>query len=231
MALTGKGTIRMRTISTLILAVLAAGGAPERTPRSAVTGHPTADVDPPARDESASSALPQDPAFDPVRVDSLADRAVCFVGSRYVVLEQGVEEVGSDLFIRPTDVPNSGDLCDTDSLGGDIVLRNQSAQYFLGLKNNLLFTDDGTGPSGRVLTIYDLTKRDTVFQLPGYDLVGWSNGITLRLWKEAGHGQSVAGMCPDTAYGPYPGLDSLVLLDLRTLRLRPTGEFRCYFRS
>jgi hypothetical protein len=132
--------------------------------------------------------------------------------------------VGSDLFVRVA--PQDSQLaCQPDSMPGDIVLRNRFADYFGGLKGDLLFINSTTGP-GDDLSIYDLKQRRFVFELGGYKIEGWPDTVTVRLWKETDAG--VAGICPDTVQG---GIDSLLQLDLRTFALAATGKFRCGFRT
>ena len=163
--------------------------------------------------------------------------ATCWAGTRYVVVARDLaDQVGEDLHVRPRGALTVEPPCAADSLPGDIVFRtgdvvgrHPDAQYFLGLKGDLLLAGDGTG--GRTdLYVYDLQKRAKVLEVDGIDDTDlrWPGPTTLTVWVTKAHGEGAAAAgCPDTLPANPPQLDSLMSLDLGALTLGSRGPFRC----
>ena len=163
-------------------------------------------------------------AFDAVTADK-TDRVVCYHHARYIVVQRRGKEVGSDLFVRPA---TSG-RCEPDSLPGDFVWRNKDAEYFLGLRGDVLFIDSGTGPDFRGLIVINLRTRR---QLLHTDYVGTPiagpDSFTIGVWRGSELPKLAPG-CPDT--GMIPGIDSLFWIDLRSGVLRFGNRTRCAGRT
>src|SRR6266702_3560890 len=136
----------------------------------------------------------QGEAFDAVTADK-TDRVVCYHHARYIVVQRRGKEVGSDLFVRPA----ASGRCEPDSLPGDFVWRNKDAEYFLGLRGDVLFIDSGTG------TDYVGTP------------IAVPDSFTIGVWRGSELPKLAPG-CPDT--GMIPGIDSLFWIDLRSGVLR-----------
>ncbi len=181
----------------------------------------------PPPEVGAVPAIARRLGFDSVR-SVRSPEGSCYMSTRYTVFQLSLHNsVGSDLFVRVA--PQDSQLaCRPDSMPGDIVLRNRFADYFGGLKGDLLFINSTTGP-GDALSIYDLRERRFVFELRDYAIESWPDTMTVRLWRETNLvGREVAGICPDTMQG---GIDSLWELDLRTFTLAAVGKSRCAFRQ
>src|ERR1041385_568158 len=163
--------------------------------------------------------------FDPVTRDTMRPGVICYHHIRYIVVARRVMEVGSDLFIRPA---RSG-RCDADSLPGDIVLRNHDAEYFLGLRGDLLFIDSGTGPDFRGLIIVDLRTQRRLLQTDYVrDVIPGPDAFTVGVW----HGYELTQLapgCPKTDM--IPGVDSLFWVDLRSGSMRFAQRTRCAARQ
>ena len=173
----------------------------------------------------AISVHAQASPFDPVTRDTVGRGITWYHHVRYIVVERPVMEVGSDLFIRPA----RSHRCDADSLPGDIVLRNQDAEYFLGLRGDLLFIDSGTGPDSRGLILMDLRTQRRLLQTDYVgDVVSGPDAFTVGVW----HGYELtqpAGGCSKTDM--IPGVDSLFWIDLRSGGTRFAGRTRCAERQ
>jgi len=163
-------------------------------------------------------------AFDPVRADK-TDRVVCYHHRRYIVVQRRATEVGSDLFVRPA----ASGRCEPDSLPGDFVWRNKDAEYFLGLRGDVLFIDSGTGPDYRGLIVIDLRTRRHLLHTDyvGTPIAG-PDSFTIGVWRGSELPKLAPG-CPDT--GMLPGIDSLFWIDLRSGVLRFAKRTRCAGRT
>ncbi len=113
---------------------------------------------PNSQSEAPATTVPATVRETALGFDTVVARQIpggtCYAGARYVVVARDrAEEVGADLYIRPRGVLNAEPPCAADSVAGDIVFRtgdvvgrHPDAQYFLGLKGDLLLAGDGTGP-------------------------------------------------------------------------------------
>ena len=176
----------------------------------------------------AQEPFPTEQLFDPVRVDTTsAPPARCYIHARYIVVERELPQaVGADLFVRLLDT----DCCTADSLAGDFVLRNQWAEYFYGLRGDVLFIDSGTGPDVRELILIDLRTRRRLLQRSYVELVAGLDSTTVGLWD--GHAlDAPAPGCESPVGGLQPGIDSLFSVDLRTGNVRFAGRIRCASRQ
>jgi hypothetical protein len=163
------------------------------------------------------------------------EESECFAYARYVVVARELRhEVGSDILVRPTDgalrdAATLGGRCAADSLAGDVVLRNEWAEYFLGLSGDWLFLDSGTGPE-RGLVVHDIAARRKLAELSGVEIVGWRDSATLVLWL-AGQESVAPALCPEIPEGFGVSVDTLYALELPAARLSPLGRWRCAARQ
>jgi hypothetical protein len=162
--------------------------------------------------------------FDAVTAEKTPG-VVCYRHARDLVVERRAVEVGSDLFIRP--VPSG--RCDPDSLPGDFVWRNQDAEYFLGLRGDVLFIDSGTGPDQRTLIVISLRTRRRLLRTTYVDrLVSGPDSLTVGVWRGFVVPKLAPG-CADT--GMIPGIDSLFWVDLRSGATKFANQTRCGERT
>lgn len=174
----------------------------------------------------AESRIPA--GFDSAITTAAGSGFTCYLHARYVVVSRdNKDDVGSDVIVRGH-TPGTASNCAVDSLSGDFVLRNQEADYFLGLRGDRLFIDVGTG-SFRDLVVYDLRARRKLEVISGYDIAGWRDSTTLELWVVAG--ETTRAQCPNVPEGMGVGIDSLHTLDLTTMKLTTTGRWRCAARE
>jgi len=113
---------------------------------------------------------------------------------------------------------------------GDYELKNSDANYFVGISNNFLFIDNGTGPDARDIFIYDLSKRKEVYRL-GYnkDIIGIKEGRYFEYWIGE---PATKRQCPDSydelkQGGNQPSIETVIRLDLKTFKTIPTKRTRC----
>jgi hypothetical protein len=150
----------------------------------------------------------------------------CYRLADFTIVAHELEEVGSDLFVRSR--PDAG--CAADSLPGDLVLRNREAEYFLGVRDSVLFVDSGTGPDARVLILVALPSGARLLQTDYVNLDAGTTSGTLRLWEPFALQAAAAG-CPPPPAGLGAGVDSLRILTIRSGRLERTPLMRCAVRQ
>ena len=228
-------------LSAAVLAPCACTRGEQSAPPSGAAGQTTsspavAQQSKVAAEQSSTTAAQSSTA---VGFDSLTKEerpgSTCYAGARYVIVERELEtQVGADLYVRVRS-PDAAPRCETDSTAGDIVFRTGEAaarhpdsQHFLGLKGDLLFAWDGTGAASD-LYIYDLNKRAKALVIEDADeKVEWLSPTTPAIWVTKAYAQgAIAVGCPDTIPSMTPQMDSLMTIDLQTLKLRQTGKYRC----
>jgi len=165
---------------------------------------------------------------DPVELDSTSTSLTkCYRHARYIVVERDlIDQVGTDLFIRS----RAAGRCDADSLPGDIVIRNEWAEYFAGLRGDVLILDSGTGPDVRGLIVIDLQTRRRLLETSYVELAAGPDTTSIGIWNGFYLDRPAPGCKPPTG-GLEPGIDSLFTLDLRTGVIRYAGQTRCASRQ
>jgi hypothetical protein len=168
------------------------------------------------------------PVFEPVRVEAAIERSVrCYVHERYIVVERELDgALGADLFVRS----RATNRCDADSLPGDLVLRNEWAEYSAGIKADHLFIDSGTGPDLRQVIVVDLRTRERVLQRSYVDLESGKDSATVGIWDGFYVEEPLPG-CPTPSGGLQPGVDSLYVFDLTAGSIRFANRIRCASRQ
>lgn len=165
---------------------------------------------------------------DPIELDSTSSGGTrCYLHARYIVVERElIDRVGADLFIRS----RAGGRCDADSLPGDIVIRNEWAEYFAGLHGDVLILDSGTGPDLRGLIVIDLRIRRRLLETSYVELAAGPDTASIGIWNGFYLDRPAPG-CKPPVGGLEPGIDSLFTLDLRTGDVRYAGRTRCAARQ
>jgi hypothetical protein len=152
----------------------------------------------------------------------------CYSSPRYFLVEKDVENgVGTDFLIKYKSKAKEKIPCTYAVGSGDLEIKNEWAEYFAGLKGNLLVLDSTTGPGPSGLTIWDLKKRKKVFE------GSWSDAViqddSILYWTETG--TATHDNCPGLAEWESQGLgaaiETRVLLNLSNFKLAKTRETRC----
>src|SRR5881275_694317 len=116
-------TSRQRSAIGTLLVSLFALAACTRGERAAP---PSGRAGPTASSKMVGTLSPAALGFDSL-ITQQRPRSTCYAGARYVVVARDLDDVGSDLFVRPRGVPDAAPRCDADSIPGDNVFRTGEA--------------------------------------------------------------------------------------------------------
>lgn len=101
--------------------------------------------------------------FITTSIATAAEKTVCHESPRYLIIEGSTGEVGTHFLVKYKSEKGQAPVCDYVPEADDFEIRNEDAEYFLGLQQDLLILDSGTGPDPRGLVIWDLKKREKVY--------------------------------------------------------------------
>ena len=153
----------------------------------------------------------------------------CYESSKYFVIAKEVRgKVGTDFLIKYKSKPDENLLCDYTFGNNDFEIKNEWAEYFAGLKNDLLLLDSTTGPGPSGLSIWDLFKRKKVYEGSWSDPEESGND-TLVFWMETGEASD--HNCPELKEWKSNGLggaiETKVILNLYSFNISKTSEKKC----
>jgi hypothetical protein len=153
----------------------------------------------------------------------------CYDFPEYFIIARDVPDgVGTDFLIRYKSNPNEKLSCNYDVVSGDLEIKNEFAEYYAGLKKDLLILDSTTGPGPTGLIIWDLRKRTKVFEGSWSDPEE-SSDSTLVYWLETD--EATEGNCPRLkewlAEGLSGAIETKVILNLSNFSITKTKETRC----
>jgi hypothetical protein len=161
-----------------------------------------------------------------------AGKTACHDGGRYRVVAKATESVGTDFLIKYTPRGRSIPACRYAVRAGDFEIRNERAEYFLGLQGALLILDSGTAPEPRGLIVWDLEKRQKVFTgtySPPYSI----DAAGMRFWAQSS--EATDANCPQAAgwraNGLGAALETETTLNFADLSLTPSENTRCSARQ
>ncbi len=160
------------------------------------------------------------------------DKTVCHESPSYLVVEGPTGEVGTNFLVKYKSKTGLPIKCEYAVRDGDFEIKNEWAEYFLALQNNLLILDSGTGPDPRGLVIWNLENRKKVYSgtysepyevKPGY----------LEFWTETA--KATEDNCPEKkeweAGGLGAGIDTRVTLSLADFSVTRSSQTRCSSRQ
>lgn len=160
----------------------------------------------------------------------------CYENDKYfIILAETPGTIGGSFLVKYKTGENQQFACRFIIEENDFEIKNEWANYFLGLENNFLLIDSGTGPPPRGLIIYDLEKRQKVYDgsysMPSETYIGESY---IEFWKPVSM-EVTDENCPDRDYwenaGLGTGIEERVKLDLNNMNEISLGEFRCSGRQ
>jgi len=156
-------------------------------------------------------------------------RITCYESADYLIVgKETWGEVGTDFLVKYKKHPGEKATCTYDPGKGSFEIKNEWAEYFAGLKGDLLILDSTTGPGPSGLVIWDLKKREKVYE-GSWSGAEESQDNSLVFWTETG--EATPENCPQlgewTSLGLGGAIETKVILDLSTFRLSSTGETRC----
>jgi len=129
-----------------------------------------------------------------VRSDHLSEKQIvidksiqidCYESSKYFVIAKDAQELGTNFLIKYKSKPDEELSCDYTFANKDFEIKNEWAEYFVGLKGDLLILDSTTGPGPSGLIIWDLKKRKKVYEGSWSDQEE-SGDDSLVFWMETG---------------------------------------------
>jgi hypothetical protein len=165
-----------------------------------------------------------------------SEKVTCKENDKYFVIFKDDEGyVGEDLLIKYKTEEHQNFNCEYVVEKDDFEIQNNdSAQFFLGLENNSLILDRGTGPSFRDLMIYDLINRKKVFTENYADEAILIENNSITYWSYT-NTPATKKNCPKVdeyeGYGGTAGIESRTLLTLSDLKKKELGVYRCTYRQ
>lgn len=158
----------------------------------------------------------------------------CYENDKYyVVIEGFIGSAGSNFLVKYKTEDNQQFNCRYIIEENDFEIKNEWAEYFLGLENNFLLIDSGTGPPPRGLIIYNLEKKQKVFS-GSYSLPTGIENNYIEFWKPVSI-KVTKENCPDKDYiegaGLGTGIEEHVRLELINLNETSLNEYRCESRQ
>lgn len=112
-------------------------------------------------------------------------------------------------------------------------IENIEAHHFFGIKQDLLFVDNGTGPNGRSLIIYDLKTRKLIHEDHYEADISMKDGkVTYLKPIDTSHMRMSDSVCPDKEKWEKQGLGAgyaeIMTFDLGKKQAIAMGEYSCY---
>lgn len=152
----------------------------------------------------------------------------CYPTPQYFLIEKDVKDgVGTDFLIKYRSKAKKAPPCNYVVESGDLEIKNEWAEYYAGLKGDLLILDSTTGPGPSGLTIWDLKKRKKVFE------GSWSDAIvqddSILYWTETGNAthENCPGLAEWESQGLGGAIETKVLLRFSDFTITKTKETRC----
>jgi hypothetical protein len=157
------------------------------------------------------------------------NQITCYESEKYLVVAEEVQgRLGTDFLIKYKAHPGDKPACDYVASNDSFEIKNEWAEYFAGLKNDLLILDSTTGPGPSGLTIWDLKKRSKVYEGFWSDPEESSNN-SLIYWMETG--EATDDNCPQLkewrSHGLGGALETKVILNLSNFKISKTEQTRC----
>lgn len=170
--------------------------------------------------------------------DSVLDRQIviadsnqinCYESPKYFVIAKEVRgSTGTDFLIKYKSRPSEKLPCNYIFGSKDFEIKNEWAEYYAGMKGDLLILDSTTGPGPSGLIIWDLKKRKKVFEGSWSDPEESKNN-SLVYWLETG--EATENNCPELkewkSQGFGAAIETKVILDLSNFKISKTKETRC----
>jgi len=157
----------------------------------------------------------------------------CAVFKMYSVLtENDCDAAGENITVF------EGSTCDPKKSTKVLYLKNGMGQWFAGLFESYLFVDNGTGPDGRDLTIYDLRKKKQVYEATYSPLMDPRiEDNALIFYKDLGDLRDKEHLnCPDAEKwlhesGLGYGFEQKTKVDLKSMTEKTIGKVSCSSRQ
>ena len=160
------------------------------------------------------------------------EKTVCYESSDYLIVEGSTGEVGTHFLVKYKSKENQLLVCEYKPQADDLEIRNEWAEYFMGLQGDLLILDSGTGPDPRGLIIWDLRKQKKVYTGIYSEEAKIETGY-MEFWVETGEANDEN--CPQGKEWKVGGLgaaiETWVRLDFSDFELTKSSKTRCSSRQ
>ncbi len=154
------------------------------------------------------------------------DNGECYENDNYFVV---VHPDSGDFLVKYKDGGKTNYECVYKKEATDLEIKNEWADWYLGLENNFLLIDSGTGPPPRGLKVYDLEKRLRIYRTAYSGPVNVSNN-SVEFWREISV-EATSENCPKKDYWEEKSLGAAieehVRFDLINLSETSLNEYRC----
>lgn len=161
-----------------------------------------------------------------------APKTHCHDEGRFRVIARPADGVGTDFIIKQRSRGRSIPPCKYIPRPGDFEIRNEDAEYFLGLEGNFLVLDSGTSPEPRGLVVWDLEKRRKVYT-GRYASPVKIDAEGVSFWQETG--PATDANCSQAALWRSQGLGAALETEVRLgfadLVVVPGAATRCSARQ
>ncbi len=150
----------------------------------------------------------------------------CFLYKKYIIVVKSSGGIGDIIAVRErTSTSDSNCIIPSEKSGIFTIDGSDSTETFVGLYRHFLFTDSGTGPDGRGISIYNLKKKKLVYSAT-YSGGGMEiqNGA-LILYKAIESKKKIDCTVPQWP-GPF-GYEQETRVDLESLREEVIGKITC----
>lgn len=174
------------------------------------------------------------PGTDRTEIVNCDEGAAAYVYDDYVVYTTRAEgDPGYDIYVFDV-AGEPAEPCGMDISKAYLVITAKEAggsNFFSGIYNGYLFIDRGTGPSHRMMNVFDMnTKRVLIFT--EYSDASVSDGV-LTYWDTVQESEVPEGKvsCAEAEEWKKQGLEvnyeRKVTLDLKTGLKKQSGNYRC----
>ncbi len=185
---------------------------------------------------SASLQVPTTPTAKPSPTPTQTVKTIkCNESPNYVVIEVDNDAVGTKFLIKYKTSSEQKIPCSYNVENDDFEFETKWRASFWEFAENFILLDSGTGPPPRGMIIYDLAKRQKVFE-DSYNL-SWTEGSgratlvvdnAIDYWSPIDT-EVTPENCPE--YQEFEGfgieMEAWVSLDLDTMKKSELGEYRC----
>jgi hypothetical protein len=161
------------------------------------------------------------------------NQITCYESAKYLVVAKELrEEIGTDFLIKYRSNRSEKLECSYVYEKEYFEIKNEWAEYFAGLKGDLLILDSTTGPGPSGLIIWDLVKRKKVYE-DSWSGAEETKDDTLVYWTETG--EATDSNCPELekwkSQGFEAAVETKVILNLTNFQITKTPQTRCSARQ
>jgi len=158
-------------------------------------------------------------------------KPVCYDSARYHVIAQDLDDgPGQRIAVLARKPGDATPACSAAQAKALPALAVPEESYAVGLKQDFLLLDQGTGPDGRELLLWDLRSARVAWRSAYDELLHEQRADALVFWRPEKKAADEAG-CPQLRQWRKESLGAVmeqqVRLTLADLSVSPLGRWRC----